>query len=211
MKKIFIINGMGGCGKDTFVKFVSELVPTRHISIIGQTKAIAQFVGWNGEKDEKSRKFLCDLKEIIDNYNDSNFKYITKLVNEFKEDKETQYLFIDIRDPKQIERAEKEFDAYSILIKRDDIQAITSNKADAGVFDYNYHCVVNNNGTLKDLEDAAKEFVDVFNDDESLLDDSDYFLKNLIEWSQLPDEKKKEIFTKSQEVLQGLVKYLLGD
>lgn len=77
------------------------------------------------------------------------FQAIKTTVDQFKEDKEKRIL--DIREPKEIEKAKKAFGAKTILIKRNNVKIITSNMADAGVFDYDYDFVIENNGTLDDF------------------------------------------------------------
>lgn len=85
MKEIVVINGSGGVGKDTFVQFCGEYAPIMNISSVDKVKEAAKVLaGWNGEKDEKSRKFLSDLKELGIEYNDAPFKYISNMAEEFK-------------------------------------------------------------------------------------------------------------------------------
>ena len=85
IKQVFIINGSGGVGKDTFI----EMIPTfefigknenstvwfknleiRNYSSVSKVKEIAKIIGWNGEKTERDRKFLSDLKLLTTEYND---------------------------------------------------------------------------------------------------------------------------------------------
>ena len=82
-------------------------------------------------------------------------------------DKEKRILLIDIREPKEIEKAKKAFGAKTILIKRNDVKSITSNMADAGVFDYDYDFVIENNGTLDDFYWAVYNFAkeNILNDE----------------------------------------------
>ena len=61
-------------------------------------------------------------------------------------------MFLHIREPKEIERAKQEFNATTILIKRDSVPHIVSNMADGGVFDYDYDIVVDNNSNKDDFE-----------------------------------------------------------
>ena len=57
MKKIFIINGSGGVGKDTFVELVSQFFPIVNFSSVHKVKEIAIKIGWDGKsKTEKDRK-----------------------------------------------------------------------------------------------------------------------------------------------------------
>lgn len=160
LKKIFITNGSGGCGKDTFAKAISELIPTYKYSAIDAVKRCAKDVGWNGEKSEKDRKFLSDLKELTSVYNDFSFKDISKIVEDFKNNKlDSIVLLIDIREPKDIQRAKEEFGAETILIRRNSVKPILSNMSDANVENYKYNYYIDNNGTLDDLERTAYEFV----------------------------------------------------
>ena len=88
IKQVFIINGSGGVGKDTFVEFV-EMIPTfefigenenstvwfknfeiKNYSSVSKVKEIAKIIGWNGEKTERDRKFLSDLKLLTTKYKD---------------------------------------------------------------------------------------------------------------------------------------------
>lgn len=157
-KKIFITNGMARSGKDTFAEILNRYVPTLKVSSIDQVKQIAEACGWNGKKDEKSRKFLSDLKLLLTGYNDLPFKSISDTVYHFKKNTLHNVLLIDIREPIEIERAKNEFDASTILIRRNSIQNITSNSADAGVFNYDYDYIIDNNGTLDDFEGQIIKF-----------------------------------------------------
>ena len=77
MKKIvIIINGNGGVGKDTLCDFASEKYTVTNISAITPIKNIAYQFGWRGEKDQKSRKFLADLKKTFIEYNDLPYRYL---------------------------------------------------------------------------------------------------------------------------------------
>ena len=167
-KRIFIINGSGGVGKDTFVNMVKEsiakLSPENTIyrvwnySSIDKVKFIATQIGWNGGKSEKDRKFLSDLKVLTTEYNDMPFEDLKRMVSIFREQTDTIFMFLHIREPKEIERAKNEFNAYTILVTRDSIPQITSNIADGGVYNYEYDMKVTNNGTKEDLKELAELF-----------------------------------------------------
>lgn len=162
MKEILIINGMGGVGKDTFVNCLKNYAKVMHISIVDIVKSTATKLGWNGEKDEKSRRFLSDLKVAIDRYNDANYEYVKTVVEQFKTDallKDFEILCIDMREKEQVYKAKKDFGARSVLVVRDSVKNITSNIADAGVFSMDYDVVIKNNSTIDDLNNAAGQFV----------------------------------------------------
>lgn len=158
-KKVFIINGSGGVGKDTFCEYVGHYAKVKVISSIDLVKDYASKMGWNGSKTPRDRKFLSDLKDLLTRYNDYPFRDICQKVLWFKED-DNEFLFIHIREPEEIDRAKREFNAHTILMVNDNVKGIYSNHADARVLEYNYDIVVDNSGTLKDLDIIAKDFVE---------------------------------------------------
>ena len=151
---------MARCGKDTFATFLSEFVPTLKYSSINKIKEIATLCGWDGEKTEKSRKFLSDLKMLTTDFSDMPFNAIKDVVENFLMTDYYKVMLIDIREPKEIERAKIAFNAETILIKNDRVDVITSNDGDAGVFDYAYDYVIENNGTLEEFKEKIKLFAD---------------------------------------------------
>lgn len=158
-RQIFIINGNACSGKDTFVSLVSKYEPTINFSSVDKVKEIARIIGWDGKKTEKDRKFLSDLKILCTEYNDMPFNSMKNKVEEFLNSNYYKFLFLHIREPLDIERAKKEFNARTILIKRDSIKHITSNMADANVFNYDYDIVIENNGTIEELDEKALRLV----------------------------------------------------
>lgn len=158
IKQVFIINGSGGCGKDTFVSLVSNISYTINFSSVDKVKEIARIIGWNGGKTEKDRKFLSDLKLLCTDYNDMPLNSMKDKYEEFL-NSHAKLLFLHIREPEEIERAKRIFNAKTILIKRDSVEHITSNMADANVFNYNYDITIDNNGALEELEGKAEQFI----------------------------------------------------
>ena len=61
-KVVIVINGAGGVGKDTLCELASLHFKVFNVSSITPIKEIASMCGWSGAKDDKSRKFLSDLK-----------------------------------------------------------------------------------------------------------------------------------------------------
>ena len=165
-KQIFVINGSGGVGKDTFVELVSvelnDILKRFHtvvnFSSVDRVKEIAREIGWDGKKTEKDRKFLSDLKVLSSNYCDMPFQSMKNKIEEFIRSDEGQILFLHIREPEEIERVVREFDAKTLLIVRDSVMHITSNMADKNVFDYSYDFVIENKGTIEELKDKARQF-----------------------------------------------------
>lgn len=158
LKQIFIINGSGGVGKDTFISLLQEYCENiMNYSSVSKIKSIAKEIGWHGGKSDRDRKFLSDLKILCTEYNDLPFKTMVEEVNQFN-NRTSPALFLHIREPNEIERAKKEFNAKTILVKRNDVSHITSNMADEHVFEYTYDIVINNNSDIDNLKSKAEVF-----------------------------------------------------
>ena len=159
-KHIFVTNGMARSGKDTFAALMNEFIPTKKYSSIDYIKEIAKLCGWDGQKDEKSRKFLSDLKVLTSQYNDLPFKKIQEEIEKFNNDDVHKILLVDIREPEEIKKLCNTYGSVkTILIRRNSVKNITSNMADAGVFDYDYDFIIENNGTIDELKNSVKNFV----------------------------------------------------
>lgn len=196
--KVLIINGMGGSGKDTFVKYLRNYVDLFHCSIADLPKKIATGLGWKGEKDEKSRKLLSDIKLAIDNYNDANFTYIKNKINDATR-AGYKLVCVDMREANQIERAKKEFGAITVFVDRD-VPKILTNPADAGVYDYQYDYVIDNNGTLEELKQSAQTFAKELNKEHGVttkqtedaeVDNKEYFKEFKELFTELMDKFNK--------------------
>ena len=171
-KQVFIINGKGSVGKDTFVKMVNDYIPSATYSSVDETKYIASLMGWDGRKDTKSRKFLSDLKQLSSEYNDKPYLDVLERINFFFNSmyEEDTLLFVHIREPKEIQRVVDFYDSRdvkinTVLIRNDKLEHVKyGNMADDNVtngIDYDY--VVDNSGSLDDLKQMAFIFLDYFN------------------------------------------------
>ena len=181
MKKIYITSGVGRSGKDTFCEFISKYIPTYKYSIVDLPKEAAKVLGWDGGKTEKYRKFLSDVMDLSTDYNDAPFKDVLSLVTDFKNSKdfdECDVLIIDMRDPKDIARAVETFGAETILVRKPDAKKIESNHADRDVENYKYHYIIENDGTLEQLDLMAK-----------------FFVREVICWNEVKTDEKPHILT----------------
>ena len=159
-KKIIIINGSGGVGKDTFVEFCSEFVKVKNISSVDKVKEAAQILaGWNGEKDEKSRKFLADLKQLSIEYNNYPEQYIQSQAEDFENSIDEKIMFVHIREASEIAKIKELLGAQTMLMTSNRVEAITTNAADANVDEYAYDIYLSNDGTLEELREKAEQFV----------------------------------------------------
>lgn len=164
--KIVLVNGAPGVGKTSFEEFCwqskdedkNEVVI---LSTITPIKTIAKKIGWDGEKTPENRKFLSDLKDLLTNYNDYSINWIKNMISIdecYYDEKEFIYL-IDTREPKEIERLKKEWNAKSLLIRRADHNPIISNHADKEVEKAEYDWIIDNDGTIEDLKNKANKFI----------------------------------------------------
>lgn len=182
MKKVYITSGVGRSGKDTFCEFVGKYIPTHKYSIIDLPKEAAKVLGWDGGKTEKDRRFLSDIMDLSTEYNDSPFRDVLSVVTDFKNNLiEDEVLFIDMREPKDIARAVEIFGAETILIENPNVKKIESNHADANVRDYEYDYIIENDGTLEQLDAMAKLFV-----------------REIICWNEIRIHKKPHVLTCSK-------------
>ena len=160
MKKVFITNGSAENGKDTFAEFLSKYISVFKYSSIDLVKEMFEVAGVSKDnKTEKKRKLWSDGKDLLTEYDDIPFKDITSIVADFKNNKiETEVLLIDIREPEEIARAVKTFGAETILVRNPNAIKIESNHADRDVENYEYDYIIENDGTLEQLEKVAKIF-----------------------------------------------------
>lgn len=148
-KKVIIINGKGGCGKDTLINGVSEKYRVKNVSSIDHIKDIAAQIGWSGTKDEKSRTFLANLKQLCIQFNDMPLHDMIKEYEDFIVSDE-EIMFIHIREGEEIDKIKKYIpNVKTILIKREETdKGIYTNAADNDVEKYDYDFVFDNNGEI---------------------------------------------------------------
>ena len=168
---VYVINGAPGAGKSTFCEKVKDIMGeswSYELSTVDLVKEIAHDLGWDGKKTLKNRKFLSDLKDLLTEWDDIPFKDTIKKIELIKKDFERYDLdfdeaaiFINCREPNEIERLCKELGAKSILIRRESAEnTAVSNHADANVLNFNYDIEITNNGDLRDLAFLALDFVE---------------------------------------------------
>lgn len=158
MKKIIVINGLAGIGKDCFVTEFSKKRKTVNFSSVDKVKEIAKMIGWDGGKTEKDRKFLSDLKSLTTEYNDMSYVDTCEAIEKFK-NSDFEYMFIHIREAEAIERIVKDFDATTLLITKADAKRITSNVSDANIFEYKNYDYSVELDEIENLESHVLEFL----------------------------------------------------
>lgn len=161
MKIPVVINGPPRAGKDTLVEMVRNTCESRYrehmlvhnISSVDQVKLAARLLGWDGNKDEKGREFLSDLKELSTMKYDGPLQYMLERLNQI----DSGLVFFHIREPKEIDRFVAITGALTVLVVRD--TPSFSNHADSNTLAYNYNYRIHNNGSWEDLQADANTLV----------------------------------------------------
>lgn len=157
-KLVIVMNGKGGTGKDTLCDALRADYRVVNISAITPIKEIAKIYGWNGEKDEKSRRFLANLKRAFADYNDLPNRYLQDEYEKFRAG-QADVLCVHIRESDQIAKfvGGVALPCVTILVTRDlgTGGKQYGNDADDGVAEYSYDYEFDNNGSI---EESAEKF-----------------------------------------------------
>ena len=164
-KTVFVINGKGGVGKDTLCRMAGRAFRVMNVSSITPIKRLASQCGWKGEKTDRARKFLSDLKQLTVEYNDFPTAWIYDKYEKFLES-DKEILFVHIREPEEIEKfvARTEGRARTLLIRGGERfsqkrQGAYGNRSDDSVEEYTYDHVFMNDRSLKETETAFIDFL----------------------------------------------------
>ena len=153
-KKVIVINGSGDVGKDTICKVVGNHYKVMNVSSVDPIKKIASENGWDGKKNEKSRKFLADLKRLFVEYNDLPQRYLLEKYQEFMNGSD-DILFVHIREPEEIAKFKNSVGegCFTLLIRgRETAKKDWKNSSDDNVEKYSYDFYYENKKPLEELE-----------------------------------------------------------
>ena len=189
---IIIINGLGGCGKSTFIQFVKEAaifdnslmdelcsnIMVQELSTVDFVKEVAVYCGWRGEKEQKDREFLHALKDaLVDWGNVPNRKVVQQILDGTK--KYVIFLkslngdtidytinFVNIRESDGIKNFEQlcKENGYKYIRKMlvtntnkesNEVQSLVNDI----LYGVEYDDVIFNDGTLENLNQKAKEYL----------------------------------------------------
>lgn len=154
-KIAIVINGKGGVGKDTLCEGAAKCFKVKNISSITPIKEIAKLCGWDGSKDDRSRKFLAELKQLCVDYNDYPTVWAKGEYEQFLLSDE-EIMFVHIREPEEISKFVKTTggEAKTLLVRADSRLAknVYGNAADDNVENYAYDFYFDNEGEVLEMQ-----------------------------------------------------------
>jgi hypothetical protein len=170
--KIFVINGVGGSGKDTFVRACDNEIPCALTSTIDNIKLMLKSAGiyigdftpnygWINEiKGPKERKLLSSIKNILTNYNDFSMKSLAKNIYNLELDGFV-VIFIMVREFDEMIRIVNAHQAKTILIKSNRIPICETEQSflDQIPKDYVWDYTFSNNDNKLSFTTKAKEWL----------------------------------------------------
>lgn len=164
---IFIMNGRGASGKTTFETMVQSIAAKQNIKVeiistIDYVKGVARTIGWDGGKTNEDRRFLSDLKDALTRWKDIPYQMIATTIKNLEKSNDVDVLFIDCREPKEIQRFVSDYNALTVIVQRGEFIQLMGNHADDEVMNYQYDITIDNSRGLKELQEEAEIFVDTF-------------------------------------------------
>jgi len=162
--RVLLLNGVAQSGKDTVIDTLETLKDTNviRVSSVDWVKKVAKLCGWTGTKTEEDRLFLATLKDALTQFNESpQSQTIQEVAKQLKALPAADQTFICIcaREPRDLEyfkeyyQKTKNYPVTTVLVTRAKAEKNTpNNKADQGVFDYEYDLTLSNNTSLKKFQ-----------------------------------------------------------
>ena len=161
-KATIVINGAGGVGKDTLCHLAAKHFKVYNVSSIDPIKEIAAMTGWAGEKTDKARRFLSDIKRLTIEYNDYPTKWGKARFDEFMQS-ENEIMFFHIREAEEIRKYVEATGgiAKTLLVRGGDrmSKAHYGNVSDDEVENYSYDYYFVNDKSLEEIEVSFCEFL----------------------------------------------------
>lgn len=166
MKHIVVVNGYPRSGKDTFIAMLRDAAacPTEEFSSIDPVRQLlSQVVDVSG-KTEADRKLLATVGDALEEHSRFRTEACLGAAALFFRTRKHGIFFCHIREPRHILHLRRlwratAFTVTTVLIVGRRAQRVTSNPADAGVFQMQYDRTVTNDGTLADLRRKAEDFL----------------------------------------------------
>ncbi|MBQ2864748.1 MAG: hypothetical protein IJE91_04740 [Clostridia bacterium] len=163
MEKVtIVINGVGGCGKDSLINCLEGTYKVHNKSSIDPVKDVAKHCGWAGDKSDKTRKFLSDLKRLMTDYNEFPLQFLLAEQDVFLNG-DFDLMFVHIREPEEIAKFVKhsKTTTKTLLIKpRKELQGkVYGNTSDDDVENYDYDFIFYNDKPLEEVTPLFIEFI----------------------------------------------------
>lgn len=172
--KVFIVNGAPRTGKDTFIRFLTEITEARvcvYSSIDWAKETALSAFNWNGVKDPRSRKLLSDIKDLGTEWADIPFKRICDMLTKAA-DNGMEYFCTNIREPQEIQKLQDWCDSQGIFCKSVFIRRLSAeisaaeeqkNSADVQCMNYDYSYEIRNETDLASFQKETKAFIQKVN------------------------------------------------
>ena len=176
MVNIVVINGVGGVGKSEFCKQSQEYSKKRwknvvvyEVSTVDFVKLVAVYAGWNGEKDEKGRKLLYDIKEALTKYGDIPNKKVIEHVEKLEQmnGSATHIVFVNCRQSYDITsfknlvaETHPDWNVITLLIKNSNKSTNEVPELIEEVNKTKYDCTIDNTGDIELLHRLAGNFLE---------------------------------------------------
>ena len=161
-KTVFVINGAGGVGKDTLCDLAAKHFKVYNVSSIDPIKEIAAMTGWAGEKTDKARRFLSDLKKLTVDYNNYPTLWGKARFDEFMAS-DNEVMFFHIREAEEIKKYVEATGgmAKTLLIRGGNRmnKAHYGNVSDDEVENYDYDYYFVNDKNIEEAECTFCEFL----------------------------------------------------
>lgn len=142
---------------------LNKIIPTKTMSTITPIQDICIELGWDGLKDEEGRLALSEFKALAVKHFDFSFRRTQKELHKFlHEDDIYRILTIDSREPEEIKRFVDELGFKTVYIHNENVVHTPNNTSDRNVHLYNYDYIVDNSGTLEDLQYEVEKFIEHF-------------------------------------------------
>lgn len=158
---VFVINGYPMSGKDEVIRILELMPDIVNFSTIDIPKEIAVKMGWDGSKSDENREMLSNLKKFYNKYFDGTKKDIKRTIqmgNFFMK----KLICIVSREPEEIEWIqgyckESDIKCYKVCVKSPFELKNVNNSSDSDINNITYDIIINNDGTLKDLNSEVRE------------------------------------------------------
>jgi hypothetical protein len=172
---IFIIAGKANCGKDTTAEIIDNYAMVKNLKAVNlqfsyYIKMYAKVLtGWTGEEETKPRSLLQQLGTDVIRDHIDNYFFINRIVGDIKVYSYYCDLITisDARLPEEVDTIANTFDnVYKIKIERPGFEnnltaTEKKHRTEIGLDNYtNYDFVIQNDGTIEDLNNKIKDLLD---------------------------------------------------